>query len=118
MALADYIEEVPEGIYYIKILSQMAAINSSVLNPTNPSKLSFRNDSDFRDLLLRAVSHLPPDEAQRRMFLIVSITFHSIADICRAAATGTETSILRDQGAMFEQVVSAIESLILAPSRT
>jgi AcrR family transcriptional regulator len=37
MALADYIEQNPEGIHYVKILSQLAAINSVIINPTYPS---------------------------------------------------------------------------------
>jgi AcrR family transcriptional regulator len=117
MPLADYIEDNVEGIYYVKILSQLAAINSDIINPTNPSKLSFRNDADLNVLLSGAVSHLGPVEAQRRMFLIVSITFHSIADICRAAATGTEASTLHNRPAMFEQVVNTLEAMIAAPAR-
>ena len=89
MALADYIEENPEGIHYVKILSQLAAINSVIINPTNPSKLRFRHDADLNSLLVRAVSHLGPTEAKRRLFLVVSITFHGIADSFRSATSGT-----------------------------
>lgn len=117
MALADYIEENPEGIHYVKILSQLAAISSVIINPTNPSKLSFRNDADLNSLLVRAVSHLGPTEAKRRLFLVVSITFHGIADIFRAATAGTEKSIFHDRDAMFEQVVGTIEALIAAPAK-
>jgi AcrR family transcriptional regulator len=117
MALGDYIEEVPEGIHYIKILSQLAAINSQVLNPGDSSNLSFRDDPDLRELLLSAVSHLGLAEAQRRIFLVVSITFHSIADIFRGAATASNRSVLHDQPAMFEQVVSVIEALLSAPPK-
>ena len=117
MPVADYIEDNPEGIHYVKIMSQLAAINSDVLNPTNPSKLSFRNDADLNALLVKSVSHLGRVEAQRRMFLIVSITFHGIADICRAAATGSDKSIFHDRRAMFEQVVNTIEAMIAAPAR-
>jgi hypothetical protein len=117
MPLADYIIDNPEGIHYVKILSQLAAINSEILNPTNSSELSFRREPKLSELLIKAVSHLQPVEAQRRLFLIVSITFHGIADIVRAAATGTEQSIFQDRTQMFEQVVTAIESLLGAPAR-
>ena len=118
MPLADYIEDNPEGIHYVKILSQLAVINSEILNPTNPSRLSFRNDADLQKLLMLAVSHLGGLEVQRRMFLIVSITFHGIADICRAGETGTEESVLHDRPAMFEQVVGTLEALMASPART
>jgi AcrR family transcriptional regulator len=117
MPLTEYIVDNPEGIHYVKILSQLAAINSEILNPTNSSELSFRREPELGKLLTKAVSHLHPVEAQRRLFLIVSITFHSIADIVRAAATGTENSIFQDRAQMFEQVVNAIESLLSAPAR-
>lgn len=117
MAPADYLEEHPEGIHYVKILSQLAAINSEIINPTNPSKLSFRNDAGLNSLLVDALSHLGPTEAKRRLFLVVGITFHSIADICRAATTGSDKSIFHDRNAMFEQLVSTIEALISAPAR-
>ncbi|MEH6570307.1 MAG: TetR family transcriptional regulator [Halioglobus sp.] len=117
MPLGDYIIDNPEGIHYVKILSQLAAINSEILNPTNSSELSFRREPELGKLMVEAVSHLQPVEAQRRLFLIVSITFHGIADIVRAAATGTAQSIFQDRTQMFEQVVNAIESLLSAPAR-
>jgi len=118
MPLADYIESNKDGIHYVKILSQLAAINSEIINPTNPSKISFVNVPALNTLLTEAVSHLPKIEAQRRLFFVVSITFHSIADIFRADETGTEESIFHDRKAMFEQVVGVIEALISAPTRS
>lgn len=117
MPLADYIEANPDGIHYVKIQSQLAAINSEVINPNNPSKLSFRDNPELSKLLVDAFSHLKPVEAQRRLFLIVSLTFHGVADIFRAAATSSGTSIFHNRAAMFEQVISAIQALISAPAR-
>ncbi|MFK8049774.1 MAG: TetR/AcrR family transcriptional regulator [Halioglobus sp.] len=118
MPLADYIQSNKDGIHYVKILSQLAAVNSEIINPTNPSKISFVNVPALNTLLTEAVSHLPKIEAQRRLFFVVSITFHSIADIFRADETGTEESIFHDRKAMFEQVVGVIEALISAPTRS
>jgi AcrR family transcriptional regulator len=117
MPLADYTIDNPEGIHYVKILSQLAAINSVILNPTNSSELSFRREPELTELLTKALSHLPSVEAQRRLFLIVSITFHGIADVVRAAATDTEDSVFQDRTKMFEQIVNAIESILSAPAR-
>lgn len=117
MPLVDYIEENPEGIHYVKILSQLAALNSEIINPSTSSGLTFQNDDEFQAMVGRAVSHLGRTESQRRLFLAISITFHSIADICRASeATGTSRT-LQNRAAMFEQVALAIEGLLAAPAR-
>ena len=113
--LADYIGENPEGIYYVKILSQLAALNSDILNPSTRSGLTFQNDERFATLMRKAVSHLRPAEAQRRMFLTVSITFHGIADACRASETRGTSPTLKKRAALFEQVILAIEALLAAP---
>ena len=38
MPLADYIDSNPDGIHYVKILSQLAAINSDIITPPIPQK--------------------------------------------------------------------------------
>jgi len=115
--VVDYIDENPEGIHYVKILSQLAALNSDILNPATSSRITFQNDPQFAALIRRAVSHLGPSEALRRMFLMVSITFHGIADVCRATETKGTNRKLQNRAAMFEQVVLAIETLLAAPAR-
>jgi AcrR family transcriptional regulator len=114
MPLVDYISENPEGIYYVKILSQLAALNSNILNPSTSSALTFRNDEPFARLLRQALSHLGPAEAQRRMFLTLSITFHGIADVCRASETKGTSRTLQKRIPMFEQVALAVEALLCA----
>jgi AcrR family transcriptional regulator len=114
MPLVDYISENPEGIYYVKILSQLAALNSNILNPSTSSALTFRNDEPFASLIRQALSHLGPAEAQRRMFLTLSITFHGIADVCRASETKGTSRTLQKRMPMFEQVALAVEALLRA----
>lgn len=116
MPLVDYIEENPEGIHYVKILSQLAALNSDIINPSTSSGLTFQNDSEFKAMVGSAVAHLDRTEAQRRLFLAISITFHSIADICRASETQGTSRTLQNRAAMFEQVALAIEGLLAAPA--
>lgn len=116
MPLVDYLEENPEGIHYIKILSQLAALNSNILNPSTHSRLTFQNDAHFDALLRKSVCHLPPDEARRRMFLVVSISFHGIADVCRASETTGISRTLQNRPAMFAQLALAIETLLAAPA--
>jgi AcrR family transcriptional regulator len=113
--LADYVGENPTGIYYVKILSQLAALNSAIVNPSTRSGLSFNKEEALAALIRDAVSHLKPAEAQRRIFLTVSITFHGIADICRAGESSDTSSTLKQRPALFEQVALAVESLLAAP---
>jgi AcrR family transcriptional regulator len=113
--LAEYVEENPSAIYYVKILSQLAALNSPLVNPSTTSGLSFQQDERLAGLMRGAVAHLQPTEAQRRLFLVVSITFHSIADICRASDTSNTSGTLRQRPGMFDQVALAVESLLAAP---
>lgn len=113
--LADYVEENPGGIYYVKILSQLAALNSVVLNPTSTSGLSFQYDDNLEKLLRQALAHLQPVEMKRRIFLALSITFHGIADICRASEISDTSPALKERSLMFEQITLAVASLLAAP---
>ena len=114
--LADYVEETTSAIYYVKILSQLAALNSTLLNPSSTSGINFQHDENLEQLLREALVHLKPAETKRRMFLTVSITFHSIADICRASENSTTSPTLKNRAMMFEQITLAVESLLAAPA--
>lgn len=114
--LARYIGENEGGVEYVKILSQLAALNNQVLNPGTESALSFRSEERLASAWKDAVAHLKSAEAQRRMFLCVSMTFHGLADACRAhEAPGTHNA-LKQREAMFEQVAVAVEGLLAAPA--
>lgn len=112
--LTDYIEENPSGVYYIKILSQLAVLNSPVLNPATTTAISFDNDEALEQLFRHALSHLRAVEIRRRMFLTISMTFHGIADICRASEADDSSATLRTRGRMFDQITLAVESLLEA----
>ncbi len=116
MPVVDYLDENPEAIFYVKILSQLAALNSDVINPSTRSTLSFQSDDRLAAVMRRAVAHLKPAEAQRRLFLAISFTFHGIADVCRACERDDVSGVLRNRRAMFEQAVLAVETLLAAPA--
>lgn len=118
MPLAEYIAVNPEAVHYVKVLSQLAALNSELVNPSGDARVNFQREPDLNKIMRRAFSHLPAAEAQRRLFLVVSITFHSIADICRAEEIESTAAVLKNKQAMFEQLVSGVEALISAPART
>ena len=118
MPLADYVECNLEAPHYVKVLSQLAVLSSDLINPSNQSQLNLQEEEELSTLMHQAFSHLQAAEARRRLFLVVSITFHAIADICRAKEPGSTASVLRNHKAMFEQLVCCVESLIAAPTRT
>lgn len=113
MPLEQYLQQSPEAHYYVRMLSQLAALNSPQTNPDADSQLSFRKVPGLEALLAQAMSHLSPTEQRRRLFLVVSINFHSMADICRAF----EDSNSRERRAMLDQVVCAICALLESPAR-
>ncbi len=113
----QYISESREAVYYVKILSQLAATNNAVTNPNASSKLSFRSVPRLAELMNAAMNHLSKAEARQRLFLVVSITFHGIADICRAF-DGDNVSSKKARDDMLEQVTIAISALLSAPPKT
>lgn len=112
--LVDYVGENPAAIDYIKILSQMAALNSPLLNPDTTSSIRFQQNEKLERLITDALTHLAPEEIQRRLFLTVSLTFHGLADIIRAS----DDVSLEHRALMFGQVTLAVESLLAAPRAT
>ena len=116
MPLARHIGEDPGGAHYVKILSQLAALDSDIVNPATRSALSFQNEEELAALMRSAATHLRPAEARRRLFLMVSITFHSLADICRAREAEHVTPALEQSARLMDQVALVIEALLAAPA--
>jgi AcrR family transcriptional regulator len=116
MPVVDYLGENPEAICYVKILAQLAALNNDIVNPATRSRLSFQNDRDLGGVMRAALGHLKPSEAQQRLFLAISFTFHGLADICRAAEREDTARVLHNREAMFAQAVLAVEMLLAAPA--
>ena len=113
----QYLRDNEEAVYYVKILSQLAATNNALTNPESRSTLQFRRTPQLEKLMNKALAHLSPEEARQRLFLVVSITFHGIADICRAFSADTPASEAR-RNDMLDQVAGAIAALLSAPARS
>ncbi len=113
----QYLEQSSEGIYYVKLLSQLSSINHAVTNPGERSSLSPQEHPELRELFNAALSHLDNLEAQQRLFLVVSMTFHGIADICRISGDAQTGKALVQREPMFEQLIGAIAALLQAPPR-
>ena len=82
--IIEYVENHPQGLQFVTLTSQLTALyrndarqgKASVRFPENPALMA---------VLETALTHLPRREMQRRIYLVVSSTFHSIAEIYRAA---------------------------------
>ena len=116
--VTQYLEQSPEGIYYVKLLSQLSSINQAVSKPGEPSQLSPGEHPELGELFKLALSHLGNTEAQQRLFLVISMTFHGIADICRISEDAQTGQALAQREPMFEQLIVAIAALLQAPPRS
>jgi len=114
--LIKYVENEATGVHYVKIISQLAAINMPSTNPDANRALSFSYDDRLRSVVREAISHLSPEESQRRLFLIVTLTFHGIGDICRAHESPADNDAKAARHALMREVVNAIEAVLAAPS--
>jgi len=114
--LAEHIGEDASGAHYVKILSQLAALNHALLNPGSRSGITFQNEQQLQSVMHAALSHLKPAEAQRRLFLTVSMTFHGLADICRVAESEHAAPNLARRGALFRQLALSVEAFLAAPA--
>jgi|TARA_B110000503_G_scaffold63672_2_gene100440 AcrR family transcriptional regulator len=115
--IASYIEKFPEGVHYVKILSQLAALNTPAIYGFQGSSLSLRMDPAHQRLTSEAVSHLSTDEAKRRTFLTVGIVFHSIADIYRVNELAQAPRVLANREKMIEQVICSLQAFYQAAPR-
>lgn len=113
--IADYVASHADGQEYINIISQLAVANATVGGDERESQLSLHKDRDFSRIVMKALEPLGKQEASRRIFLAVRITFNSIADICRAAAEPGSPGYIRNQAKMVEQLIITIDSLFSAP---
>ena len=63
-----------------------------------------------------ALSHLNREEAQRRLFVAISLSFHGLADVCRVHAAPDIAAALTERDALFKQLALAVETLLSAPA--
>jgi AcrR family transcriptional regulator len=84
--IIDYVEANPDGVNFVKVVSQIAAVYQNGTSLNYESGIQFPNTETLVTVFENALGLLPAREAQRRIYLAVTITFHTIADIYRAGA--------------------------------
>lgn len=113
MPIVDYVKVNPEGVNFVKIISQLSALNQIQGNTENALGVEFPAIPALRSLLESAMEHLKKKEREQRIYLSVSIAFHGIADIYRRH----EHSARRLDRTMFEQLVCVLASFMKAGPR-
>ena len=117
LPIIDYIETDPAGLDFVKISSQMAAIYQSGSLADTANGLRYPDNRRLAGVFERALADIPGREAQRRVYLMVTNTFHSIADIYRAAEQQPRSSAVAKTGPMVEQLILFLQSFFSAPTR-
>lgn len=114
--IIDYINRSPEGLNFVRVVSQIASVYQNGAGASPQVNIRFPRTKALETLFNRALAKLPPQEAQRRIYLVVNITFHTIADIYSAnenEASAGPTSAVKP---MVQQLVCLIESYFNAPA--
>lgn len=115
MPIIDYVESDPSGMNYVNVVSQIAAIYQNGGNADAEAGIRFPEASALAKVFDVALATLPPREAQRRIYLVVTITFHTIADIYRAGAQQPPSSPIANTRPMVEQLVCLLDNFFSAP---
>lgn len=116
MPIIDYVDANPEGLYFVNIVSQICAFHQNGLGNTLEDPIRFPRPMALVNLFERAVVSIPAEEAQRRIYLAVTIAFHSISDIYRANDRQVPGSAVADRGLMLEQLIGLLQSFFSMPS--
>ena len=116
MPIVDYVDATVDGLNFVSVVSQIAAVYQSGTSSRPGVGSQFPRSKSLVDVLERALGELPPREAQRRIYLVVTITFHTIADIYRAGAQQPAGSPIANRKSMVEQLICLLESFFAAPA--
>lgn len=118
MPIIEYVETTADGINFVRVVSQIAAVYQNGAKPRGDAGIRFPRNQALLKVLEGALATVPPREAQRRVYLVVNITFHTIADIYRAGEQQPPGSPVASKKPMIEQLVLLLESFFCAPSRS
>ena len=114
--IIDYVEANPDGVNFVKVISQIAAVYQNGTSLNYESGIQFPNTETLVTVFENALGLLPAREAQRRIYLAVTITFHTIADIYRAGGQQPPGSPIASNKPMVEQLILLLKTFFSAPS--
>lgn len=116
MPIVDYVEANPEGINFVKVVSQIAAVYQNGAGANRETGIRFPKAEHLVHVFDKALSAVPQREAQRRIYLVVTITFHTIADIYRAGEQQSPGSPVASKKPMVEQLILLLDAFFSASS--
>ena len=115
MPILDYVATEPDGVNFVKVVSQITAVYQNGAGANPETCIRFPHSAALVKVFEHALAALSPREAQRRIYLAVTITFHTIADISRAGAQQPTGSPIASKKAMVEQLILLLEAFFSAP---
>jgi AcrR family transcriptional regulator len=116
MPIIEYVDTHAQGISYVRIVSQLAAVYQSGEVPGGERSIRFPGNERLVAVFNKALARVSGREAQRRIYLVVTNTFHSIADIYRAAEQHPANSPVASRKPMVEQLILLLNAFFSAPS--
>ncbi len=115
MPIVDYVEDNPGAINFVRIVSQITAMNQAGEDRAGAINIRFPRVPGLRHLFDEALSPLSRREAERRVHLAVTTTFQAIANIYRDGGRRSGDP-LTARGPMVVQLVCMLEAFFQAPS--
>ena len=115
MPIVEYVEDNPAGIDYVRIVSQIRALNPAGPAGDRTLKVKFPRLPRLETIFNRSLAACSPREAQRRVHLVVNTTFHAVSEIYDASERAPAGSPLKSRRAMVEQLVTMVAAFFYAP---
>ena len=116
MPIVDYVETTEDGANFVKLVSQIAAIYQNGTASGPAAGVQFPRTRSLETVFNRALSALSSGEAQSRIYLVVTITFHTIADVYSNAKQGSANPVT-SRKLMIDQLICLLESFFSASPR-
>ena len=116
MPIVDYMESNGDGVNYVRLVSQIAAVYQNGTASGPAGGVYFPRTKSLEAVFNRALVSVSSREARRRIYLVVTITFHTLADIYRTSQQ-TPTSPVANRKLMVDQLICLLESFFSAPPR-
>ncbi len=115
MPIIDCVEATEEGIQFVRVVSQVAAIHQNGAIERGGAGIRFPENRGLADVFQKALSGLSQREAQRRIYLVVTNTFHSIADSYRSVDLCSTCTAVASKKSMVGQLVLLLNAFFSAP---
>lgn len=115
LPIVDYIKASASGASFVKVVSQITAVYQNGSSNAVQPGIQFPESDVLKQAFALALKGLSAREAQHRVYLAVTTSFHTLADIYREGVRPGRGS--GEQTAMVEQLICLLESYLAAAPR-